>query len=123
MPTDFHRFRREVVNGDPETYAIIGAAMDVHRELGCGFLEAVYQEALEVEFKNRSIPYASKPRLPIAYKETILKKYYDADFICYESIVVEIKAQENLAQADEGQLINYLHATKLSRGLLINFGA
>jgi len=111
-----------MVDRDPETYAIIGAAMEVHRELGHGFLEAIYQEALEAELNTCSIPYVSKPRITIQYKGNALKKYYEADFICYESIVIEIKAQDKLSPIDEGQLINYLNATKHRRGLLINFG-
>ena len=111
------------MSNDPETYAIIGASMEAHRVLGHGFLEAVYQEALEHEFRLRNIPFSREQKINIQYKGCLLKKHYEADFICYDAIVLEIKAQDCLTGADEGQLINYLKATALKRGLLINFGA
>ncbi len=77
---------------DKRTYAIIGAAMEIHKTLGCGFLEAVYQEALAIEFKNRNIPFEQEVELPIRYKGQKLASSYRADFICYESIIVELKA-------------------------------
>ncbi len=108
---------------DPETYAIIGAAMEVHRQLGCGFLEAVYQEALAIEFELRGIPYRPQVELPLAYKSRRLKTFYRADFVCFESIIVELKALDGLSGADRAQIINYLKATGFKRGLLFNFGA
>ena len=105
-----------------EVYQIIGAAMEVHKELGCGFLEAVYQEALEIEFQLRKIPYLREPKLNIYYKEQILTKYYEADFICFDNIIVELKALSGLISDHESQMLNYLKATKLKVGLLINFG-
>ena len=105
-----------------ETYAIIGAAMEVHRELGCGFFEAVYQEALELEFQYRRIPYQREAKLNIYYKGQLLKKYYEADFICYNTVVVEIKALSGLTSEHESQLLNCLKSTGLKVGLLINFG-
>ena len=111
------------MNNDPETYAIIGAAMEVHRVLGCGFLEAVYQEALEYEFQDRNIPYIREAQLRIKFKKRYLKKKYEADFICYKDIVVETKAAVQIISQDEAQLINYLKSTEMKRGLLINFGA
>ena len=105
-----------------EVYQIIGAAMEVHKELGCGFLEAVYQEALEIEFQLRKIPYLREPKLNIYYKEQILTKYYEADFICFDNIIVELKALSNLISDHESQMLNYLKATKLKVGVLINFG-
>ena len=105
-----------------EVYQIIGAAMEVHKELGCGFLEAVYQEALELEFMFRGIPYIREPKLNIYYKEQLLVKYYEADFICYDKIIVELKALSDLISEHESQLLNYLKATKLKVGLLVNFG-
>jgi GxxExxY protein len=106
-----------------ETFKIIGAAMEVHRTLGCGFLEAVYQEALAIEFKKQNIPYKQEKKLEIQYKEQTLSKYYEADFMCYDKIIVETKAIKELSGIDEAQVINYLKATGLKIGLLINFGA
>ena len=108
---------------DERTYKIIGAAMEVHRELGCGFLEPVYQEALEREFKFQGIPYKSQPKVQIYYKGQLLNKTYEPDFICYEKIIVEIKALSQLSRTEEAQILNYLKASKLSPGLLLNFGA
>ena len=105
-----------------EVYQIIGAAMEVHRILGPGFLEAVYQEALEIEFSLRGIPYESYKRLKIQYKERYLKQGYEADFLVFEKIIVEIKAADKLISKNEAQLLNYLTATKLKLGVLINFG-
>ena len=105
-----------------EVYAIVGAAIEVHRELGHGFLEAVYHEAMEMEFISRGIPFISKPLLNIKFKDRILKKRYEADFLCYDKIIVEIKSQSILTTNDEAQLINYLKATELRVGLLLNFG-
>src|ERR1700738_1505370 len=108
---------------DPETFAIIGAAMEVHRELGRGFLELVYQTALAWDFQERGIPFKAEVALPIRYKDKLLTCAYRADFVCFESIIVETKAIATLTSADEAQLINELKATALQRGLLLNFGA
>ncbi len=108
---------------DPETFAIIGAAMEVHRELGRGFLELVYQTALALEFQDRDIPFKAEVALPIHYKRRLLTCAYRADFVCLENAVVETKAIATLSGADEAQLINELKATGLSRELLLNFGA
>lgn len=105
-----------------ESYEIIGASMEVHRELGCGFLEEVYQEALEREFQLRGIPYEREKVLTINYKGQELKKKYQADFICYNCIVVELKALSELASEHSSQVINYLKCTGYKLGLLINFG-
>jgi len=105
-----------------EVYQIIGAAMEVHRILGPGFLEAVYQEALEIELSLRGIPYESYKRLKIQYKERYLKQGYEADFLVFEKIIVEIKAADKLISKNEAQILNYLTATKLKLGVLINFG-
>ena len=105
-----------------ESYAIIGACMAVHRELGAGFLEAVYQEALEKEFLLRDIPFVREKKLQVVYKGTVLQKSYSADFVCYEEIIVELKALSMLESAHEAQLINYLKASDLRIGLLVNFG-
>ena len=108
---------------DKRTYNIIGAALEVHKELGCGFLEAVYQEALQREFKTQGIPHKSQPVVEIFYKGKSLNKAYQPDFICYEEIIVEIKAMSCLTGLEESQLINYLKATGMKVGLLINFGS
>src|SRR5260370_32806810 len=107
---------------DPQTHAIIGAAMEVHRQLGPGFLEAVYQEALEFEFAARGIPFAAQVELPVYYKGQKLTCFYKADSVCYGSVIVELKALKALTTIDEAQLLNYLKATRLERGLLLNFG-
>jgi len=106
-----------------ESYQIIGACMAVHSELGCGFLEAVYQEALEEEFKLRNIPYVREAQLQVIYKGKTLKKRYQADFICYDNIIVELKALTELNTVHKSQLINYLKITKLKLGVLVNFGS
>lgn len=108
---------------DPRTFAIIGAAMEVHRQLGCGFLEAVYQEAMEMELTNRGIPFVRQAHLEVQYKGKPLKCSYCADFICFDVIIVEIKALAKLGGIEESQIINYLKVTGHVLGLLINFGA
>lgn len=105
-----------------ETYAIIGACMEVHRNLGNGFLEAVYQEALPMEFTLRNIPFVKEKQLDIYYKGLQLSKKYIADFICFDAIVIELKATDSIIKEHVSQLINYLHATNTKIGLLINFG-
>ncbi len=105
-----------------EVYAIVGAAMAVHNELGGGFAEAVYQEAMEIELRERRIPYEPQRLLKITYRGHILKKEYIADFVCFEGIIVELKAQRQLTPREESQILNYLKATGLRVGLLLNFG-
>ena len=105
-----------------EVYKIIGAAMEVYNELGPGFLEAVYQEALEIELNARGIPFVSQPLVPIFYKTRQLTKEYYPDLICYENIIVELKALDQLTKNFQSQLLNYLKASRLSVGVLINFG-
>lgn len=108
---------------DPKTYKIIGAAMEVHKTLGCGFLEAVYQETLAIEFDLQGILFQKEMELPIYYKGRLLQASYRADFICFKEIIVELKALKQLSGQEEAQLINYLKATGLKTGLLLNFGA
>src|SRR5688572_6877398 len=108
---------------DPQTFAVIGAAMEVHREMGCGFLECPYKDALEVEFRLRDIPFRREVELPVFYKGHRLPSFYKADFICYEDLIVEAKAIKALADIDRAQTINYLKGTGFPRALLLNFGA
>jgi len=107
---------------DPQTYAIIGAAMEVHRRLGLGFLEAVYHEALAIEFTERNVPYVREVDLRIEYRGQTLACGYRADFICFGAIIVELKPMRALTVIEHAQVLNYLKATGLRRGLLINFG-
>ncbi len=106
-----------------EVFSLIGAAIDVHRELGTGFLEAVYHEALEIELRSRNIPYESQKCLPISYKGTRLRKEYVADFLIFDKIIVELKALDRLSGIEEAQILNYLKASGLKVGVLINFGS
>ncbi len=97
--------------------------MEVSNELGSGFLEAVYQEALQIEFALRDIPNSRQPLLSITYKDQLLEKAYRPDFICYGKVIVEVKALKELSGTEESQVLNYLKATSLPLGLLINFGS
>ena len=105
-----------------ESYAIRGAIIEVSRELGCGFLERVYQDALELEFRLRNIPYEREKLIQVMYKGHPLGVPYMADFVCYGKIIVELKAVEELTSTHRSQVLNYLHATKMKLGLLVNFG-
>jgi GxxExxY protein len=105
-----------------EAYKIIGCAMKVHAELGCGFLEAVYHEALEIMFKIEGVPYLHEPLLNVEFMGRTLHKVYSPDFVCYDKIIVELKAQDELIGINRAQTINYLCAAKMQLGLLINFG-
>ncbi len=105
-----------------ESYSIIGACMKVHSNLGSGFLESVYSEALCKEFEKRKIPFVKEKKLSLYYEGEQLKKYFKADFICFDSIIVEIKSKSILLKVDEQQTVNYLKATEHQLGLLVNFG-
>lgn len=106
-----------------EAYQIIGACMEVHRELGHGFLEAVYQESLEREFILKKIPFEREVPLRIHYKGIVLNKFYVADFVCYGKIILEMKALNVLTTQHESQVLNYLKATSYQLGILVNFGS
>lgn len=105
-----------------ESYKIRGAIFAVHRELGCGFLERVYQDALEYEFRERGIPYEREKSIQVMYKGQPLGEPYRADFVCYDKIIVELKALSELDGTHRAQVINYLKVTKMKLGLLVNFG-
>lgn len=106
-----------------EVFRIQGAVFEVNRVMGPGFLEAVYQECLGLEFQARAIPFRPKPLLELAYKGATLRQTYAPDFICFESVVVELKAGRDLAPEHRAQLLNYLRATGLKVGLLVHFGS
>lgn len=106
-----------------ETYAIRGAAIEVHKRLGHGFLEAVYQEALEIELRFRGIPFESQKRLEVVYRDQVLKKGYVADLVCYGKIILELKCIPAITDVERAQPLNYLTATGMRVGLIINFGS
>ena len=108
---------------DARTFEIIGAAMEVHRQLGCGFLESVYQEAFALELKIRDIPHVREVKFPVTYKGCRLKSEYRSDFVCFSAVIVELKALDRLSSLQESQLINYLKVSGYHTGLLLNFGA
>lgn len=111
-----------MIENEELTGKIINACMEVHNELGNDFLEPVYQEALEEEFKIQGIPYVREKLLPVMYKGKQLKKEYYADFVCYDDIIVELKAVSVLSKPHKAQVLNYLNAANKEIGLLINFG-
>ena len=107
---------------EEETFRIRGAVFEVSLQLGAGFLEAVYQECLSIEFGARGIPFEAGPTLNLAYKRTTLKQVYRPDFVCFGSVIVELKAVRELTPEHRSQVLNYLNATSLRLGLLVNFG-
>jgi GxxExxY protein len=108
---------------DPETYAIFGAAIAVHRTMGRGFLEPVYRACLAIELQRRHIPFEREVLLPVAYDGAPLPVSFRADFVCFASIVVEVKALPALSSREDAQVLNYLKASGLHRGVLLNFGS
>ena len=108
---------------DPRTHAIIGAAFEVHRQLGCGFLEPVYQETLAIELSNRTIPFLGEEKFLINYKGHALEAFYRPDFVCFNEVIVELKALSQLSSVEESQVINYLKVTGYHTALLLNFGS
>ena len=113
--------REELIFKD-EAYAIMGACFAVYRDKGCGFLEAVYQECLEIEFEFCNIPAKAKQPLLLNYRGRTLRQVYQPDFICHEKIIIEIKAVSALVDEHRAQVLNYLSATDFKLGLLVNFG-
>lgn len=111
-----------VLKFEEETFAIRGAIFEVYRQIGCGFLEAVYQECLEIELSARGIPFTAQQELQIFYKNERLKQIYKPDFICYGKIIVELKALTSLTGEHKAQVLNYLKATGFELALLVNFG-
>jgi GxxExxY protein len=111
----------EKIQFKEESYAIQGAVFEVYRELGCGFLEAVYQECQERELRTRHIPFESQPQLQLVYKGQPLKQKYQPDFVCHNNIILELKTAKEIAPEHQAQILNYLKATGLKLGMLINF--
>ena len=121
-PQNTQNIQKEDFPLKEESYAILGAVFAVYGEMGCGFLEAVYQECLERELRERQIPFTPQPVLSIAYKGQSLRQTYQPDLICFDKIVLELKAVTGLAPEHRAQLHNYLKATGLPVGYLVNFG-
>ncbi len=107
---------------EEESFQINGACFVVYKNMGSGFLEAVYQECLELEMKEQNIPFIAQQELELKYKNETLKQVYRPDFVCYDKIILEIKAVDQLSNELRAQIINYLHATSFKLGLLVNFG-
>lgn len=105
-----------------ESYKIIGACFEVYKAKGCGFTEPIYQECLELEFRLQNIPFVSQPLMELDYKGTKLQQHFRLDFICYDSIIVEIKALSKLTDVCRSQVLNYLNGSRYRLGLLVNFG-
>ena len=105
-----------------ESYKILGACFEVYKQKGCGFTEAVYQECLAIEFDLQNIPFMAQPKIELDYKRRILNQFFVPDFVCFDKIIVEIKALTNLIEANKAQTLNYLSATRFDLALLVNFG-
>lgn len=107
---------------EQETYKILGACFEVYKQKGCGFIESVYQECLAIEFELQKIPFVAQPKIQLEYKGRILDQFFRPDFICFDKIIVEIKAISDLIEVNKLQTLNYLNATNFELALLINFG-
>lgn len=107
---------------EQETYKILGACFEVYKQKGCGFTEPVYQECLAIEFEIQQIPFVAQPKIQLEYKGRTLEHFFKSDFICFDKIIVEIKALANLVEVNTAQTLNYLNATNFDLALLINFG-
>jgi len=105
-----------------ESYKIIGACFEVYKQKGCGFLEPVYQECLKIEFEIQNIPFTFEPKIQLEYKARLLEQYFKPDFVCFDKIIVELKAVSSLINEHRAQTMNYLNATNFDLGLLVNFG-
>jgi len=114
--------KKEILFAD-EVYEIVGACMEVYNVMGAGFVEPVYQECLEIEFQRRSISFRSQERLSLSYKDVSLKNTYIPDFICYGKIIIELKSAKSIAREHQAQVYNYLKASTLTLGLIVNFGS
>jgi GxxExxY protein len=121
MNQETHENHERIIYRD-ESYSIQGAVFEVYREMGCGFLEAVYQECLARELSKRDIPFVSQKELRLCYKGDQLVQTYKPDFICYEKIILELKAVRDVAPEHKAQVFNYLKATGLRLGFVVNFG-
>ena len=110
-----------VIHAD-ESYKLVGACFEVYNRMGCGFLESVYQECLEIELSHREIPFVAQQELKLTYRDRELRQRYLPDFVCYNNIIMEIKALSDLTDEHKSQVLNYLHATGMKLGLLVNFG-
>lgn len=105
-----------------ESYALVGACFEVYKQKGCGFTEPVYQECLQIELELLGIPFVAQPTIKVEYKGRLLTQTFRPDFICYDKVIIEIKAVERLSEAHRAQTLNYLNATKYDLALLVNFG-
>jgi GxxExxY protein len=114
--------KKDILIYEEETFAIRGAAFDVYKEMSNGFLESVYQECFERELTAREIPFVAKPELKLAYKDQPLQQTYKPDLICYGKIIVELKAAKDISHEHKAQVVNYLKATGLKLGIIVNFG-
>jgi GxxExxY protein len=121
--TKLKKWGGKVLIYENESFVIRGAIFEVYYQLGAGFLEAVYQECLEKEFLVRNIPFVSQPQLDLYYKDEKLNQFYKPDFVCFDSIILELKALSKVSNEHQAQVLNYLKAGQMKLGLLVNFGS